>query len=168
MKTVRLGPRVALVVLAVLLVGCSGDDDVEPASPAPGTTEASPGATSPPSGGGASTVEVVLTEWAVEPGVAKVAPGTVTFKVSNNGWVPHELAVVRTDLAADALPVAGDTVDEKQVDVIGRVDQFVGFETREITLTLEAGSYVLICNTLAHYQLGVRAAFRVEQPLPVR
>jgi uncharacterized cupredoxin-like copper-binding protein len=124
--------------------------------------------TSPSVGGGASTVEVVLTEWAVELGVARVAPGRVTFKVSNNSWVPHEFAIVRSDLAADALPIVGDRVDEKQVDVIGRVDEFGALKTGEITLTLEAGSYVLICNSLAHYQLGVRAAFRVEQPRPVR
>lgn len=143
MTTVWLGPRVALFVLAALIVGCSGDDDVEPAS--------------------TTTVQIVLMEWAVEPEVARVAPGNVTFRISNRGWVPHEFVVVRTDLSVDALPVARARVDERQVAVVGRVDKFFGMrETREITLTLEAGKYALICNSLGHYPLGVRTAFRVQ------
>ncbi len=102
-------------------------------------------------------------EWAVEPAVATVAPGDVTFRISNRGWAPHEFLVVRTDLAADALPVARARVDERQVAVVGRIDEFIGMrETREITLTLEAGNYALICNSLGHYPLGVRTAFRVQ------
>jgi uncharacterized cupredoxin-like copper-binding protein len=166
-NTVWLGLRVALVVLAVLLVGCSGDDDVEPASPARPTTEGSLGAMRSPTGSVGSTVEIVLAEWAVKPRVGTVARGEVTFKVSNAGTVPHELVIVRTDLATEALPVsrpvASGTVDKSQVDVIGRVDRVgSGGETKEGTFALGTGSYVLICDMPAHYGLGMRVAFRVE------
>lgn len=166
-NTVWLGPRVALVVLAVLLVGCSGDGDVKPASPARPTTEGSLGAMRSPAGSVASTVEIVLAEWTVKLRVGTVARGEVTFKVSNAGTVPHELVIVRTDLATEALPVsrpvASGTVDKSRVEVVGRVDRVgSGGETKEGTFALGTGSYVLICDMPAHYGLGMRVAFRVE------
>ncbi len=153
--------RVALIILVVLVVGCRGGEDGDRALRTPATTE---GATRPSADPDASTVHVILTEWAVEPGVATVAPGWVTFNISNESWVPHEFLVIRTDLAADALPVALSKADESQLAVVGRVGQFYGQEPKRITLKLDGGGYVLICNSLAHYQLGVRTAFRVGPP----
>ncbi len=166
-KTVWLGPRVAFVVLAVLVVACGGDDDIEPASPAYPTTEGSFGAIRSPAGSVASTVEIVLAEWAVKLRAGTVAAGEVTFKVSNAGTVPHELVIVRTNLATEALPVsrpvASGTVDKSLVAVVGRVDRVgSGGETREGTFALATGSYVLICDMPAHYELGMRVAFRVD------
>lgn len=140
-----------LSMLMTLIVGCGGGG----ASLAPAATEAAHTA-----GGG--TVEVELTEWAIETDVAQVAVGEVTFRVSNDGAAPHELAVVRADLAADALPTAGGAVDENEVTVVGRVADLGPGETRDGTFTLEAGSYALICNIPAHYELGMRLTFRVE------
>ncbi len=159
------GLIVAGVALVALLASCSGDsDDSGSATAATATaavstaTEAAPAANS----GGGGTVAVTLSEWAVAAAAESVSAGDVTFVVSNTGGVPHEFVVVRTDLAADALPVSGGLVDEGEVEVAGRTAQLNGGETAELTVTVAAGSYALLCNIPAHYELGMRIAFQVQ------
>ncbi|MDA0366737.1 MAG: sulfocyanin-like copper-binding protein, partial [Chloroflexi bacterium] len=82
--------------------------------------------------------------------------------VTNEGAILHNLRVVRSDLAADALPVAGGQVDENAVDVKLRIDDIAGGETKGGQADLEGGSYVLICNIPGHYQLGMYASFTVQ------
>ena len=94
--------------------------------------------------------------------VDNVGADGVTFRVANDGAVLHNFVVIRTDAAADALPVAGAAVDEGAVDVVGRIDDLFGGDTRDATVTLTPGNYVLICNIPGHYQLGMTAAFTVE------
>ena len=112
-----------------------------------------------PSGGPAS--EFALSEFSIE-GVGSALAGAVTFRVANKGAIAHEFVVYRSDAAVEALPQAGGMVDESQVELIGRIDQYGGGETREVTFDLAAGSYLLVCNLPAHYQLGMTAAFTVE------
>jgi uncharacterized cupredoxin-like copper-binding protein len=124
--------------------------------------------------GEATTVEVKLQEWAVIPAQDAVPAGEITFEVENTGPDhSHELVVIRTDLASDALPTAEDgSVDEdgEGTEVIGELEEFPPGETRTSTFDLEAGTYVLICNvveehageTMVHYAMGMRAPFTVE------
>ncbi len=85
------------------------------------------------------------------------------FSVANAGAAPHELVVIRTDLAADALPVEGGSVDEASGDleVVGETQPFSANTTQTLRVDLEAGSYVLICNIPGHYEAGMQAAFTV-------
>ena len=131
---------------------------------------ATPVATAPPSGTepaataapGAGVVQVSMAEYTIEPAVASAAADGVTFRVANDGRLEHEFVVIRSELAVDALPQAGGAVDESQVEVVGRIEQWSGGDTEEATFSLSAGRYVLICNIPGHYQLGMRAAFTVE------
>jgi hypothetical protein len=119
-------------------------------------------------------VEVTLQEFAVLPAQASVEAGEVSFEVENTGPNdPHELVVIRTDLAPDALPTTEDgAVDEQGegIEVIGEIEEFPPGEARSGTFDLEAGSYVLICNVVeeeeggheAHYAEGMFTAFTVE------
>ncbi len=50
-----------------------------------------------------ATVGVDLGEWFINSDSASVATGSVTFEVSNTGKSRHELVVITTDLAPDAL-----------------------------------------------------------------
>ncbi|MEE8422894.1 MAG: c-type cytochrome [Dehalococcoidia bacterium] len=118
-------------------------------------------ATAAPAASGGPVVEVVLTEFAVG-APASVAANGVTFRVANDGAAPHELVVVRSDAAADALTVAAGVADESQFEVVGRMEQWAGGETREATFNLAPGKYLLICNLPAHYQLGMTTAITVE------
>ncbi len=145
-----------LAVAATALVACGGGDDGgASASAAPAATQAA-AATS------ADSVGVTLTEWGLEADASSIEAGEVTFAVTNDGAVPHELVVVRSDADATALPVAAGQVDESGLDVVGRTGLIQGGASDDITFTLSAGSYVLICNIPAHYGLGMTAAFTVE------
>ncbi len=127
------------------------------------------------SGASASTVKVTLQEFAVVPDVASVPAGKVTFVANNTGPEDeHELVVIKTDLAPDALPVDGDgkvTEDTPDLTVIGEIEGIAVGATKEVALDLEPGKYALICNILqtepdgsleAHYEVGMRTAFEVK------
>ncbi len=109
-----------------------------------------------------SSVSVEMDEWSVTVQPGSVEAGPVTFDVTNAGEVaPHQLVVIRTDLAPDALPVEDSQVDEGQLDVIASTDLFQLGEGGMLDTTLEAGNYVLICNLEGHYELGMATAFSV-------
>jgi uncharacterized cupredoxin-like copper-binding protein len=122
------------------------------------------------SGTTGATVNVTLQEFAVVPDPTSVSAGDVTFHVTNDGPDDiHEFVIFRTDLAPDALPTAEDgTVDEEGegLELIDEIEDIPVGESQDLTVPLEAGSYVLICNIAesgeVHYTLGMRTGFSVE------
>ena len=116
-------------------------------------------------------VNLDLFEYQIVPDLDAVAAGSVAFNASNVGDAAHELVIIRTDLAPDALPVGEDgAVDEsgEGVAVIGRIGEFAAQSDASITVDLETGSYVLICNivegdALSYYQEGMYRAFTISE-----
>lgn len=90
--------------------------------------------------------------------------GDVTFDIQNDAGQVHEFVVFKTDLAPEALPTddAGD-VDEKGEGVthIDEVEDIAGGSSESLTVKLDAGSYVLICNLPGHYKQGMHTGFTV-------
>jgi len=85
------------------------------------------------------------------------------FKITNAGSIPHEFAVLKTDLAADKLPANPDKAGKVLEDGnVGEVEDIAVKETKDLSLNLKPGSYVLICNLPAHYGMGMRVAFTVK------
>jgi uncharacterized cupredoxin-like copper-binding protein len=122
-------------------------------------------------GGGGGEVDVTLQEYAVLPAEDSVGAGEVTFNVTNTGEETHEFVVIRTDLDPGALPTAEDgTVSEdgEGMEVVDEIEDIAPGDSPTLTVDLEAGAYVLICNIFeedegdVHYQLGMRTAFTVE------
>jgi len=146
--------RSLLLIPAVLLVAglaftaCDDDDD----------------------GGGATTVNVELNEFTVSADPDSVDAGEVKFTVENIGEETHEFVIVQTDLEADALPTGDDgSVDEEGegVEVIDEIEDIASGSTQELTVDMEAGSYVLFCNVVdeegdVHYAEGMHTSFTVE------
>ncbi len=122
----------------------------------------------------ASTVDVTLQEFAVIPSPGSASAGEVTFNVTNEGPNdPHEFVVFQTDLAPDALPTAEDgSVDEEGegVTLIDEIEDIEVGDSPSLTVSLDAGSYVFICNIVeeedgeleSHYQEGMRVDFTVD------
>jgi hypothetical protein len=62
------------------------------------------------------------------------------------------------------------SVSEDDIDVVDEVEEFPVGDTRELTVDLDAGSYVLICSlvheedgvTESHYRNGMATAFAVR------
>lgn len=157
----RRAPIAVLLPVIVALTGCGGGASASPSAPS------SPG-------GGGTTVNVTLQEWAVVPAQATAPAGSVTFNATNNGPNdPHELVVFRTDLGHRDLPTGEDGgVDEEGegVELIGEIEEFEVGATESATWELTAGKYVLICNLVemeegqseSHYQEGMSVEFTVQ------
>lgn len=153
MRSRRLG--VVLIALSLAAVGCSATTD----SPSAGA------------GGEATSVAVTLQEWAVLPESDSAPAGDVTFTVTNEGPEDiHEFVVLKTDLDPADLPVdehGAVTEAGEGIEVIDEIEDIAVDASGEVTVTLEAGSYILLCNIYdegedeAHYTMGMRIAFTV-------
>lgn len=152
---------VAVAAIAALgLVGCTADSG------------ASAGA-SAGDGGDATEVAVTLQEWAVITDVDNAPAGEVVFTITNDGPEDiHEFVIFQTDLDPGALPVdENGVVDEEGegIVVVDEVEDLAVGATEELTVDLEAGSYVLVCNIWsedegeAHYTMGMRAPFTASE-----
>jgi uncharacterized cupredoxin-like copper-binding protein len=113
---------------------------------------------------GEVVVDLIDPQFGLTVNPASAAAGDVTFAVTNAGTIIHNLRVIQTDLDPADLPLdsSGFQVDETQVNVVGELAEFPSGQTETLDLTLESGSYVLICNVSTHYEQGMHAAFTVE------
>lgn len=162
--------RAGALVAAALLTGaalaaCAGG--ARPAAPggAATGTAAGPAATAtgtPASAAASGPIGVTLREWAIDLTAPSAKAGALTFNTRNEGKVPHDLVVVRSDLAPDRLPTASGIVDEKQVTIVARTEQLTPGDSGRLNVTLTKGKYVLICNVIGHYNSGQFAPFTVE------
>ena len=109
-------------------------------------------------------VHVTLSEWHVKASVALVPAGPVTVEVANKGAIPHQVVVLKTDLAPEALVKAtgGYKIDEETSGKDFGVVQVQPGITQSGIFKLVPGKYVLICNIPAHYQQGMYAALEVK------
>ena len=152
---------IALLLLGGALIASCGDDDDDDGDAATAAATATATAMATEASEGAE-VSVSLSEWAVAPDPSSVAAGEVTFTAANAGSSPHELVIIRSDLAPDALPTEGGMVPEADVDLVAKIEEFPAGTTDRLTIDLTAGSYVLICNVPGHYGLGMRVGFTVS------
>ena len=126
----------------------------------------SSGSSASAGGGGAdggTTVDVTLTEFEVMMSSTDLPAGEVTFNVTNDGTVVHEFVVFQTDLPEDQLPEASDepevNEDDPQLTSMGEVEDVEPGATKSFSATLEAGTYVGICNVETHYDSGMHVHF---------
>lgn len=157
-RSIRIHTLVTFVaipaLIALLMAACGA-----PAAESPGGGD----------GAGPTTIDVTLQEWAVRPAAASAPAGEVTFSVTNDGPDDiHEFVILATDLAASELPTdehGAVTEAGEGIEVIDEIEDIPVGETQELTVELEAGNYVLLCNIYteaedeAHYQLGMRTQF---------
>ncbi|MGE5376154.1 MAG: hypothetical protein ACM3XO_13940 [Bacteroidota bacterium] len=68
----------------------------------------------------------------------------------------HEFLLIQTDLPADQLPTDESTgrVNEDAVNIITTAEDIQPSQSRNITVNLAAGDYVIVCNLPGHYQQG--------------
>lgn len=172
-----------MIGLGVLIsaAACTGEDrpgsvSIDPESETvsvsgTGTgTKAGPGVVKPPPKD-ATIVTVDLVEWAIVPDRSTVPAGKTYFLTHNRGPEdPHELVIVRTDIAPGELPTFEGRVPEDQVDLIGEVEAFEPGTSASGLFDLAPGKYALICNLVemedgemkSHYELGMYTSFTVE------
>ena len=126
----------------------------------------------PACGGGDSSIDVTLSEFAVVTSATSADAGSITFAVTNEGPEDtHEFVVLKTDLGITELPVDENgavTEEGEGIEVIDEIEDIPVGDSPELTVDLEAGNYVFICNIWdeeeqeAHYQEGMRTGFTVS------
>jgi uncharacterized cupredoxin-like copper-binding protein len=157
------------IALAIGLVpACSSD---ESSSASGDTSSAATTGSTGSTGSGGTSVPVTLQEFAVS-APASAPAGSITFDVNNVGPNDvHEFVVFKTDLAATDLPVDKDGAvveDGEGVEHVDEIEDIAVGDTQSLTVDLDAGTYVLICNIYsedeqeAHYSEGMRIGFTVE------
>lgn len=169
--------RTILIGSLAFATACGGAEAQPPVQPTPTEAETVTAAPTEPEPTEVETTEaplvpstdgqVVLAMW--EYGFELDHSGSevsaVTFTIDNTtGKFSHEVALYRTGLAGDDLPLddKGD-VDETSADltVVDRFDRIEYQATESWSLELEPGEYVLVCNLPAHYRRGMWAEFDV-------
>ena len=95
-----------------------------------------------------------------------IKAGQVTFHVTNTDTVDtHEFVIFKTDLPAGQLPLdSSNNVDEtaQSLTHIDEIPEMAPGDTKDLTVTLQPGNYVAICNLPGHYQAGMFTDFTVQ------
>ena len=125
-----------LAALPLVFVACGDDDDEEAAT----TTSAE---TSDTASGGGETVDITETEFALDPPDASAAAGEVTFAITNDGQIAHNLEI------------EGDGVEEVTETVTGG-------DAPPIEVDLQAGTYEFYCTVGGHEAAGMKGTLTVE------
>ena len=128
-----------LLLLSIALVGCGDDDDDD---------------------GG---IGATLSDFEIDLEETSAPAGSVTFDIENKGPSAHEFVVFETDLAPDALPTddSGDVAEGDDFAPVDEVEDIDEGAEPSLTMDLDAGSYVIICNVPGHYRQGMHVAFTV-------
>ncbi len=142
----------AVAVLAVaLLSACGGDstDDLEPEVVDGVSVDL----------GGTLGTAYGLT---IDPNPAQA--GDTTLVITNRGRLAHNFLIVRTDLPEGALPLDSDSVhvDEPSVDVVFKSRDLEPGEVESVSVFLEPGRYLGLCNIEDHYQEGMVTTVEVR------
>ena len=134
----------ALGTSILLTTACSGTSDTQE-SGAPGD----------------GTIVTTEKDFAISLEESTVPAGPQTFAITNDGPSTHEFVVFKTDLDQDKLPVDGATVSEDRLDLVDEVEDIAPGVGATLTVELEPGGYVVICNIEGHYTAGMHAALTV-------
>lgn len=148
---------VALVIAAVAapLAACGSDDESDDSA----STTTQPAAVTDRAVA-AGKVTVDASEYAFAPATITAKPGKLEITLDNKGKIPHELVVLKTDEAPDALKVSGGRVSEDAS--VGEVEEIDGGGSKSATVDVEAGKYVYVCNIPGHYGDGMRGQLTVK------
>src|SRR4249919_46548 len=103
-------------------------------------------------------VGVTLADFTITVDPDSASAGDVSFDITNDAEQTHEFVVFQTDLAPDQLPTdEGGDVEEagEGVEHVDEIEDIEAGSTESLTVNLDAGSYVLICNLPGHYSQGM-------------
>ena len=110
-------------------------------------------------------VVVVERDFNITASAVSVPAGTVTLHIENRGPSTHELNVDETSDASGALPLLANSLqvneDASALRNVGGLSGIRVDTTRDLTLHLKAGHYVLFCNLEGHYLGGMHLALDV-------
>jgi uncharacterized cupredoxin-like copper-binding protein len=111
-------------------------------------------------------LQVDLADFSIDLSTDSVTAGELTINAANSGPSTHEIEVFSVPEGVDvgAIEIVDDVadVDSAGLELVDEVDDIVAGSSSELTLSLESGSYAVICNLPGHYGEGMHASLTVE------
>jgi uncharacterized cupredoxin-like copper-binding protein len=99
--------------------------------------------------------------------VTEVKAGKITFVSANKSDKKrdHEVLLVKTDLAPQALPrtIDGQSIDEKKLPGLLELGDLKPGKTKKKVISLTPGKYLLLCNIPGHTDAGMFAQLTVTE-----
>jgi uncharacterized cupredoxin-like copper-binding protein len=132
-----------LVALALLVAACGAAPEAAPTD---------------------SQVVAEMTDYKITVNVPSTKAGKIKIGVRNLAAMEHSFQVIKTDLPPDKLPVDGASAKAKEDGKVGEIKSIPAGKSASVTVDLQPGNYVFICNIAGHYQLGMRTGFTVDAP----
>jgi uncharacterized cupredoxin-like copper-binding protein len=132
-----------LALLAILVASCGGAPEAAPTD---------------------SQVVAEMTDYKITVNVPSAKAGKIKIGVRNLAAMEHSFEVIKTDLPQDKLPVDGASAKAKEDGKVGEIKSLPAGKSGAVTLDLQPGKYVFICNIAGHYQLGMHTGFTVDPP----
>jgi uncharacterized cupredoxin-like copper-binding protein len=132
-----------LALLAILVASCGGAPEAAPTD---------------------SQVVAEMTDYKITVNVPSAKAGKIKIGVRNLAAMEHSFEVIKTDLPQDKLPVDGASAKAKEDGKIGEIKSLPAGKSGAVTLDLQPGKYVFMCNIAGHYQLGMHTGFTVDPP----
>ena len=129
------------------------------------STESTTDSTVPEAEAVSNDITGSVQEWAVGVSAHEAKAGDVKFTMENQGTIPHEFIIVKTDFEPGKIPLGPDNrFDEegKGVFVPGEISEWNPGTTGTVTLKLDPGKYQLLCNIAGHYANGMFAQLTVS------
>ena len=132
-----------LALLAILVASCGGAPEAAPTD---------------------SQVVAEMTDYKITVKVPSAKAGKIKIGVRNLAAMEHSFEVIKTDLPQDKLPVDGASAKANEDAKVGEIKSLPAGKSGAVTLDLQPGKYVFICNIAGHYQLGMHTGFTVDPP----
>jgi uncharacterized cupredoxin-like copper-binding protein len=135
---------VLVLLLAFIVASCSANN---------GNNNSVGNGSVPQTGGNGQSVNVKMTTYKFQVDKPNIPSGPVTFHVTNTAEEQeHEMVLLKTDLPGNQLPTNDQgLVDEEKLQSKGEVEVGQG-ETKDLSVDLTPGHYVLLCNEPGHYK----------------
>ena len=111
--------------------------------------------------GGEGDVDVSLRDDAVELSPATADAGSVTFAATNDGTVTHEIEVFSGDVDPSTLPIENNVASTDGLQLIDEIEDITPGSSADLTIDLETGTYVVMCNLPGHFEQGMYASLEV-------
>lgn len=102
---------------------------------------------------GPTVVKVTLTEFKITMDQTTLPAGPITFEITNNGAIDHE--VVIEPAGANDEPFSLNGVESEKEDIHPG-------DTVTLDWTLEPGDYQLSCHVPGHFEAGMYTTFTVK------